>query len=453
MKTIRARLRVDDSGLSLIEVIVAMMVFAIVAVGVAYTLTNILTLTKDARSKEVASNLASEALDAARSLENVFSVTSYSQETPIDGITYTLDFHSEWETGTDAGAQCGAADSTVGGSLQYKSVNIEVEWEGMRSGAKPVRLDTLLAPNDRINTPGLGTILVSVLNANNVGNEGIVVSAVPTVVSPNTARAITETILPTDREGCSYILKVVPGTYTVSISRVGSVDSLQGLSPSSTIISVKAGETSSAGFSFDAAARYSLRYASNAATTPLMPSNIEATYVNTNNSPVIAGSTASLFPFTDGYTVVAGRYIKAVETNLGCLSPNPVEWQTPAADGAIGVGEPVVTLLPGGSSPVNVPMGVLTVSGSAIGKFLTAVPQFTSPTGDPGCATQRIYTFPKITTATSTVALPYGTWALYVGASSGQQSSQLGASSIAPLTRNIKTGDLVTLDPRTVPAP
>ena len=49
-----------DAGLSLVEVIVAMMVFTIISIGVAYTITNSLVLTRDSRARAVATNLAAQ---------------------------------------------------------------------------------------------------------------------------------------------------------------------------------------------------------------------------------------------------------------------------------------------------------------------------------------------------------------------------------------------------------
>ena len=88
MKSLRTRLddSRNDAGLTLIEVVVALMLLGIVAVGVGYSLASILKLTQDARSREVAIGLAAEVIDDSRSIENVFDVgvTTFGGWVPSD---------------------------------------------------------------------------------------------------------------------------------------------------------------------------------------------------------------------------------------------------------------------------------------------------------------------------------------------------------------------------------
>ena len=46
-----------DAGLSLLEVVIAMFVFAIVSIAVVHSLTSVLTVTRDSRNREIASML------------------------------------------------------------------------------------------------------------------------------------------------------------------------------------------------------------------------------------------------------------------------------------------------------------------------------------------------------------------------------------------------------------
>ena len=63
-----------DQGFTLIEVLVAMVVFGILSVLVVYLLTTAMTLTRTNRSSEVAANLAAQVIDQARAATDVFSV-------------------------------------------------------------------------------------------------------------------------------------------------------------------------------------------------------------------------------------------------------------------------------------------------------------------------------------------------------------------------------------------
>ncbi|MES1169545.1 MAG: type II secretion system protein, partial [Leifsonia sp.] len=74
-----------ESGFTLIEVLIAMMVFGIISVLVAYSLTLSMTLTRSSRGSEVAANLAAQQIDTARSAKDVFSVTGGTVSQTIDG--------------------------------------------------------------------------------------------------------------------------------------------------------------------------------------------------------------------------------------------------------------------------------------------------------------------------------------------------------------------------------
>ncbi len=96
----------------------------------------------------------------------------------------------------------------------------------MRDDDATVRTYTVIDPKNRINDPTKGTILVSVLGGSGAGSAGVTVTATP--ASPaNGATALAKAPLPTDAQGCTYILKVTPGNYNVTVSRAGYVDVAQ----------------------------------------------------------------------------------------------------------------------------------------------------------------------------------------------------------------------------------
>ena len=73
-------------------------------------------------------------------------------------------------------------------------------------------------PKDAHQRPDQGTILVSVLNGDGPGVAGVSVSAVPTTLP--TARDGPAAPAATDAQGCTYVLKVAPGNYDVTVSQV-----------------------------------------------------------------------------------------------------------------------------------------------------------------------------------------------------------------------------------------
>lgn len=449
----------NDAGISLIEVLVAMMIFAIIAVGVGYGIVTSLYLSNDARSREVATNLAAEEIDLARSAGDVFSVLDRDSTVVQNGTTFTVRRATAWETSSGVDGTCGSG----GGQLRYRHVNVTVTWNSMRASTPVVRADSALAPGSRINDPTLGTVLVSVLTAAGSGADGVAISAVPNAV-PNGAQTLAFAPPVTDAQGCSYLLKVKPGTYDVSVARPNFVDKNQATTSTMTV-GVVAGAAASVAFAYDLAGTVTANYATNVTTgTTLLPSNLHTTWRSTYAAytPAHIGVATTqnfqLHPFASGYQVFAGSYvaptptIPATPATLGCVSVDPAAWTTPAADGAIGPAAAQVATLPGATASVNVPLGVFTVSGLD-GQYLRAVSQ---PAGaapdDPGCALATVYTFGPLPAGPAQLGLPFGSFALYSGPTSGSQTTPVAAASLALLTKGT-AGAVLTLDPRTVVTP
>ena len=122
-----------------------------------------------------------------------------------------------------------------------------------------MRADAALAPGTRINDPSYGTILVSVLGADGTGRSAVTVRVTPE--SGGGGAAITDTIDPTDADGCSYVLKVSPGKYKIEVEKSGYIDFNQVTVPSYIQQDIAAGSTFTAGFQYDAAGTFTLKYA------------------------------------------------------------------------------------------------------------------------------------------------------------------------------------------------
>lgn len=448
---LRTRIASQESGFSLIEVVVALMIFAIISMSVAYAITNSLVMTRETRAREIAANLAEQEIDLDRSINDVFSVNDSSWTTVVNGTTYTVVRGTNWVSQSGNGTACGSA----GGTLQYKEVNVSVTWAGQSSATGTVRADTLIAPNSRINDPTLGTIIVAVKSSTGIGMAGVTVSIAPAAI-PNGAVALTTAPAATDNDGCSYALKVTPGNYTVTLSRANYVDDHQVASPS-VPVQVAAGGAASAPFSYDNGALFTLLYASNyTTTTPLLPTNLATTFVSTGGgvtSISVGSSSIRLFPTTNGYVTLAGGYVPPAGTSPTCLDVDPAEWTTPNSGGVVGAPVQTVPATVGGVGTARIPMGVVKVSGLTVNNYLTAVTNTTNPgTNDPGCSVAMTYTFAKLTTTSVTVALPFGTWNLYTGTTSGSTSSPIATTSLALQTPGTTNPSLktITLDPRGV---
>jgi len=450
-----------EAGLTLVEVIVAMMVFAVISVGVAYSITNSLVITRESRARVIATNLAAQDIDLMRSQGDLKKIVSQTLEPQtLNGIAFTVTREVSAVTATDSTTtdDCGvpfsaaAAGSTA--PLQYKRVEVRVTYDGQRPGTD-VTADTLIAPQDRVSDPEKGTIIVSVKGASGAGTPGVTV-AVGLGSTPDGAAVPTQPDA-TDGQGCTFALFVKPGNYSLTLSKAGYVSNEQKATPSTTV-RVEAGKAATAKFSYDAADVYSVRFATNyvpasGQPSPVLPVSMPTTFAGSATAPVQlvvdSSKTVRLFPISSGYAAVAGA------TGPTCLSPDPGNWTTPVAStvagappaGALGQAVPTTTV----PTAISVPMGVVKVTTlPGLTYTLTAVQQVNGGFGEPGCSTSPAVTltFPANATGTQTVALPYGSW-VFRTALVGAIPITVSDSSVQLLTPGVKTGgNVVVLDPR-----
>lgn len=455
MRKLLRRLRhKGDAGLSLLEIVIAMFVFSIVSIAAIHSLISVLSVTRDSRNREIAANLAAQEIDLARDAANIFSLLDGSRNIVLNGETFTVTRTTGWVSNPNSEEACGQG----GGILKYKRVEIEVDWEHKRAGSDVVHANTVISPGTRINNPQLGTILVSVEDGDGNGSAGVTVSAVPLSGNPNGAQSLTASPAPTDAQGCTYILQVVPGNYVVTVSKTNYIKSDQTTSATQTV-TVAANNSASASFAYDLRAQYQLAYYSSPAPFAYIPRDLDTTFVNTYGVTYSAASSASFtrtidrFPWTSGYSVLAGKYIEATESSLGCLSPDPAQWPDGVRGGNTVVGTtplPIAATAGGFVSGV-VPMGLVQISG-VNNRFLKIT---TAPAGggDPGCAITMTYRTNKTASDTIWLALPYGSWKIESNpndVATGWTTVNTGA--IVPLSPGqILTPSTFMLDPREVP--
>lgn len=424
-----------DEGFSMAEVLAAMLIFALLSVGLLHTLLSIMTVSRDARARQVATNLASAQVDRAREKTNLFDLLNETHTETVDDIDYTVSMTSQWVSDPSVTLNCGAG----GGVLRYKRINVEVTWPNMRASTKPVRADTLINPDTRINDATKGTILVSVLNGEGAGSAGVSVSATP-ISGGAGVPSVT-----TDAEGCAYLLQVEPGNYRIKVARTGYVDVDQQADPA-VDVTVTAGNSVAASFQYDLAADFTAHLASNAASAVAVPKDMDVSFVSTYGTSVMSGPTGqdrtfALHPFASGYSAFAGT----------CAAADPQLWpaRTDGTNEYVGERPAALAVAPGGSATIDVPMGIVQLSAAESGKYLRAVAE-SDPAGEhPGCTTTVELHFDPVW-GVPTIALPYGSWSLYSGTWSSQTTV---VSTMTPLTEGRVDAGVLTLDPRTVVVP
>jgi type II secretory pathway pseudopilin PulG len=435
IRQLRQRMMRDESGMGMVEIIVALMIFSIVALGMTYSMITMTRLTGDASARETATNLAAAEIDRVAAIPDAFNVHDAltPKQVVVDGITYQIQTRTGWVSANGSTGNCGIG--AAGGQLQYKRVNVTVTWDNMFLQT-PVRADSALAPSTRLNDPTAGTILVSVTKENGEGQAGIAVTATKT----SGGAGITDTINPTDVDGCAYALRVPPGTYNLKTTKSGYIDTNQQLLPVTQSIVVTAGAATPVSLQQDAAHTYALDFADNSTAGVDLPTNLDVTYFGQSAAPPLteaATSVRPLYPWSAGYQAVAGN-------PSTCEAVDPEKWAE-TSTGQAGVRPFKVPGVAGGSGDLPVVMGVADVKipGSSWNwYYLTATAQSSTADGNPGCASAAttIYKFTRYRGGdTATIALPYGVWSLTVGSSAGSTATQV--------TSNVTVRDaVVTLD-------
>jgi type II secretory pathway pseudopilin PulG len=419
IRQLRARLARDESGMGIVEILVALMIFSIVAIGMAASMLSMTRLTADAAARQTATNLAAAEIDRVSAIPDAFTVHDavVPKQVVVDGITFSVETNTSWVGANGSTDTCGIG----GGQLQYKRVRVTVTWDTMYL-KNPVRADSALAPSTRINDPSMGTILVSVKRESGDGQQGIGVTAVKTV-----GVGITEPIAATDVDGCTYVLKAPPGDYTLTLNKTGYITTAQEPFPLVQTITVSAGAATSVDIEADLAHTYTLKYAANSTRTVKLPTNLDVTWFGKATAGPInepGTGTRKLYPVSGGYQAVAG--------NPGtCAAVDPERWTgTNGSSGKHpGVRAFKIPASAGGSGTLPVVMGVadVVIPGSSSSQFfLTATAQNVTTGGNPGCATTTVYKFPKYNGgSTQTIALPYGVWKLTTGAAEGSTTTNV----------------------------
>ena len=461
------RIAGDQSGLGMTEILVAMMVFAIIATTAAYGILNALTLTSSTRSSATAMSIASSDLDQMRLAASVddsgvFDVVSTTIPIPkqVAGTTYSVSRTVTWQTTTGTIGACG----TGTGTLQYKNVSETVSWVTTNGRTRSITMSSAIAPLSNINSDTTGTIIVTVTGAGGQPIPGLTVSITPT--SGGGGSALDDAPQNTDIAGCSFGLLVDPGSYAVTASIAGDIDLNQSaiaITPNGAPVSVVAGQNTIVNFTYDKAATFPLTYPAGAT----LPTNLPISFYHATpgttafnaTAPISAIPPASVkaFPWTDGYTIVGGTYNYTATTSpASCLDTNPASWTTPrAADGAVGVAPaPVFGAAGTTAASTAVPLGAITLNGisSLSGKYITAMTTSTPAAGDPGCNAGQKLSFPvQGSVSTATLALPYGTWKLYYGTTSGSTTTAFSGGLLGGLLGGVlQSGNSILIDPRVV---
>jgi prepilin-type N-terminal cleavage/methylation domain-containing protein len=417
----------DDGGFTLVELLIALTVFAIVLTGVAAGMNSSLRLTRANRERSTAAFVATSALEQVRGLDvTAVPIGTSTSTSTVNGLTFTITRTTAWASPSRSDENlCTVPSATAAGNVfAYKRVRVTITWPNM-GGLNPVTSETLLTPSPGALDTTKGHIAV---NADDRAGAALVGHTV-TISGPASESGVTNS------DGCVFFDYLTPGNYTVSIATSGYTDR-QGVSPATQVIGVSADVISAAQFDID-------RFAAITANPTTGNTTPDAMMVTVANSNLTVGTrqlawtntartVSPLYPYTSGYQVWAG----------GCSDADPQYTGYTGSRGAAITTNPgatsaaTVTLVP---QTIRVRRNVIPVILQS-GVFLRAV-----HTGTASCpAGNETLTFTSASSNTSgllTLMLPYGQWRIQA---TNRSTTWTSITNTNPPTVNIRPGIATT---------
>jgi len=366
-----------DAGFTLLEVVVALVLFGIVASATAAVLVRGVAGSSDNRARAAAANIAAQTMDALRQGGATGQGYTNLVTRPLDDVSVQGRTYSVFASVTPVRKASTASPCVAGGLTDeiYKKVGVTVTWPAAGS-VQPVRSDTI------VQNPGVAADLTK-------GAVGVVVAGpaaqpqprVPVTLSSGATQV-------TDDSGCAYFSGLPAGNYTATASSPGYVDPNGGPAATQTV-GVVAASATVVNLVYARAATPRITYRTAGPNGTFDPSYVfygTPGYTLNSGSLSFPGTTSTgvvtpvLYPADSGYETWLG----------GCASEAPTSRLSFAT-------------LPGASPQVTVPAGGLTLRNTGAAS-VSIVLQHT----DPSCTTSYTGTLPP--GVTYRVTVPFGQW-------------------------------------------
>jgi Tfp pilus assembly protein PilV len=373
--TLFERIRREEAGLGMLEVLASALLVVIISVGVLKTFDAANAATGNTKNRAVAADLAQQDQERMRAFRaKELSNLNATYTRTVAGVNYTITSTAIWVNDGSGSRRCGLTS----GRADYLRIRSSVVWDRMR-GAAPVTSTSLYAPPSG-SFGDEGNLGFEILNRSAAGVPGVSVS----LSGPATRSGVT------DSDGCVFFAFLPQGQYTATISKSGFVD-YNGNATITKTFGVTGGTTQVQPLDYDQAATITANIRSwrTTAVGPPLPASVAAQAGHVSfghgqyNAPFwkffgtgtlrssfgAAQGLNAFFPFTSSYSAYTGN-----------CAPNS------------GMAATVPALTPGGSVSVNVNEPGLQIraaaSGTTAGTPLVTMPQGTTVTLTPrstGC--------------------------------------------------------------------
>lgn len=326
-----------EDGFTIIEVLVAAVLVVMTATGVFAALDGAVGVADSNKSRNVAASLAQGDQERMRGMnpsELVALVDTPAPPDPqeVDGETYSVESQAEWVAGAGGATTCTSADAGAR-SLRISST---VTWPGIEP-LKPVTSTSIKAVNNATSA-GRGDLAVTIMDRTGAaGVAGVAVS----ISGPENE---TQT---TNANGCVFFDFIPTGTYTVTFARPGWIESkLPNRQAIEDTVVVASDQTATQAYQYDRPGGIRVRFRTRrpGASSDITVTGDSFTVSNANRgtppTKSFTGTAANelttglvLFPFTNSYTVWAGK-CDAAKLPDGFVSPSQTRSVTPNATGS-----------------------------------------------------------------------------------------------------------------------
>jgi Tfp pilus assembly protein PilV len=378
------RLRTDESGFGLIEVLVSALLVVLVSSGVYLGLDAASATSGINKHRSISTYLAQQDQDRMRAMA-VTELSNYreTRTQTVGKVAYTIASSSSW-----VGDGTGTASCTSGSAqANYLRIASSVTWPGMT--IKPVTIESVVAPPSGSFGVNQGSLAVQVRDRNGAGVQGVSVA----LTGPQTYTDVT------NAAGCVLWGYLPVGSYTVTLIKAGYVDP-QGIAQPSKSAGVVGESTTTLAFDYDGGGQVKATYETLTAAggTPAAANGLSFTLVTSHQpvplppfgdgQPHASFTSGTVYPYSDPYSAYAGS----------CAGADP---------NAYGAPQQFVTVAPGGVAYNGAPESGATVKLTATGTGCSAVTART--TGSDGYLTDR--------------ALPYGPYSVCVQDAAGRKKT------------------------------
>lgn len=387
----------DDSGMTLIELIVAMSLFLVLITSSMSVLLVALRTTEVNRDRVAAANLAGREIEILRGQFNgasrgpgTVSIGPVDNQNPLtgaagspvvlDNVSYKVTRTAQWTT---VGATTvSACDDGTNDELAFLRVNVKVTWS--RDNGSSISMDTILTPPKGTYSLSTGHIGVKIIDALGKPVAGHNVTITGAAGTRNGTSAT---------DGCTVFAFLTPDTYTVTVDDNTYVTRL-GTQRATLTAPVLAGQMWRGIIEYDKSATIKATFVTqpgyNRPTGNNIPLSLGNSYLP-GGSIVKPGAgydnriVSDLWPFPSGYQLWAGN----------CLDADPGQ------NRAVPVSVPkgIVTY-------ADVDLGPINIAGAPSGATVTAVHD-----ADTACPGGETITLGVASGAGSlATSLPYGDW-------------------------------------------